>query len=49
MPELPDLDAFSRNLSKRLVGKTVEKIHAIYKKRLKTPETDYTDEQILYR
>jgi formamidopyrimidine-DNA glycosylase len=38
MPELPDLQAFSRNLSKKLVGKKVEKINAIYKKRLKTEE-----------
>src|SRR5687768_3389976 len=41
MPELPDLQAFSRNLSKKLVGKTVEKIHAIYKKRLKISEKDF--------
>lgn len=40
MPELPDLQAFSRNLSKKLVGKTVEKIHARYKKKLKTDEKD---------
>lgn len=38
MPELPDLQAFSRNLSKKLVGKTIEKIHAIHSKKLKTPE-----------
>jgi formamidopyrimidine-DNA glycosylase len=40
MPELPDLQAFSRNLSRKLVGKRVEKIHAIYKKKLKTTEAD---------
>lgn len=40
MPESPDLQAFSRNLSKNLAGKKVEKINAIYKKRLKTEERD---------
>jgi len=40
MPELPDLQAFSRNLSRKLVGKKVEKIHAVYRKKLKTPEKD---------
>src|SRR3990170_4457845 len=40
MPELPDLQAFTRTLSKNLPGKKVEKLHAIYKKKLKTPEKD---------
>jgi len=40
MPELPDLQAFSRNLSKTLAGKTIEKIHAINKKKFKTSEKD---------
>ena len=40
MPELPDLQAFSRNLSKRLVGQRVEKIHAINSKRLNASEKD---------
>lgn len=34
MPELPDLQAFSQTLSRKLVGKTVEKIHAIHAKKL---------------
>ena len=34
MPELPDLQAFSRTLSKKLVGKTIEKIHAIHTRKL---------------
>lgn len=40
MPELPDLQAFSRNLSKRLIGKRIEKIHAINKKKLNTSEKE---------
>ncbi|HEX8037669.1 MAG TPA: DNA-formamidopyrimidine glycosylase family protein, partial [Chryseosolibacter sp.] len=40
MPELPDLEVFSFNLSGRLAGKKVEKLHAIYRKKLKTPEKD---------
>ena len=40
MPELPDLQVFSRNLSRRLVGKKVEKIHALYRKKLITPAED---------
>jgi formamidopyrimidine-DNA glycosylase len=40
MPELPDLQAFSHNLSKKLSGKTIEKIRAINKKKFKTPEKD---------
>lgn len=38
MPELPDLQAFSRNLSKKLVGKKLEKIRAVQTKKLKSPE-----------
>lgn len=38
MPELPDLQAFCRNLSKTLAGRELKKLHAIYKKKLKTPE-----------
>jgi formamidopyrimidine-DNA glycosylase len=41
MPELPDLQVFSRNLSKALVGKKVEKIYAINKKKLRTPESEF--------
>ncbi|HYG04019.1 MAG TPA: DNA-formamidopyrimidine glycosylase family protein [Chryseosolibacter sp.] len=40
MPELPDLQAFSRNLTKRLAGKKVKSIVTPYKKRLKTPEAE---------
>jgi formamidopyrimidine-DNA glycosylase len=40
MPELPDLQVFSHNLSKKLVGKTLEKLHAINLKKLKTSEKD---------
>jgi len=40
MPELPDLQAFSRNLTKTLGGKKVVKIHAVYQKKLKTPEKE---------
>ena len=40
MPELPDLQAFSRNLSKKLVGLNVSKIHARYKKKLKSTEKE---------
>jgi formamidopyrimidine-DNA glycosylase len=40
MPELPDLQAFRRNLSKRLVGLSVSRIHARYKKKLKSSEKD---------
>lgn len=43
MPELPDLEVFSFNLSTRLAGKKVEKLHAIYRKKLKTPETDFKE------
>lgn len=34
MPELPDLQAFSKNLDKRLSGKKVEKINAVVTKKL---------------
>jgi formamidopyrimidine-DNA glycosylase len=38
MPELPDLQVFGRSLSEKLVGKRVQKIRAIYQKKLKTSE-----------
>ncbi|HYE54029.1 MAG TPA: DNA-formamidopyrimidine glycosylase family protein [Chitinophagaceae bacterium] len=38
MPELPDLQVFSKNLSKRLTGKTVAKVTVVNSKKLKTPE-----------
>lgn len=33
MPELPDLQVFSRNLSQKLVGKKVERLTVPYKKK----------------
>jgi formamidopyrimidine-DNA glycosylase len=43
MPELPDLQAFSHTLSKKLLGKTVEKIHAIHTKKLNVPHHKLRD------
>lgn len=43
MPELPDLQVFSRNLSKKLVGKTVQKLYTINKKKLNTSEKELRD------
>lgn len=40
MPELPDLQAFSRNLTKRLIGQKVEKIQAINTKKLNTSQKE---------
>lgn len=40
MPELPDLQVFSRNLTRKLAGKKVAKLQAVYKKKLKTAEKD---------
>jgi len=40
MPELPDLQVFSQNLSRKLCGKRVQKIHAIYTKKLKVDEKE---------
>src|SRR4051794_11211144 len=37
MPELPDLQVFSRNLNKELAGKKVKTITVVNKKKLKTP------------
>jgi formamidopyrimidine-DNA glycosylase len=37
MPELPDLQAFSRNLTKMLSNKKVERINVVNSKKLKTP------------
>lgn len=39
MPEIPDLNIFSRNLSKRLHGKTLTCINVIVNKKLKIPES----------
>jgi len=40
MPEFPDLQAFSRKLTRKLAGKKVEKLNAVYKKKLRTAELD---------
>jgi len=39
MPEIPDLNIFSKNLSKRLVGKKLTGINVIIPRKLKVPET----------
>lgn len=41
MPELPDLQAFSRHLSEKLIGKKAEKLRAIYQKKLRTSEEEF--------
>lgn len=38
MPELPDLQVFSRNLTKLLSGKTLKKVTVVNDRKLKTPE-----------
>ncbi len=43
MPEIPDLQVFSHNLSKRFSGKRVQKIHAIVTRKLKTDEKELQD------
>lgn len=40
MPEIPDLNIFSRNLAKQLVGKTLSEIKVIVNRRLKVPEAE---------
>ena len=41
MPELPDLQVFSSNLTKKLAGKKLEKIRIINKRKLKIPEKKF--------
>jgi formamidopyrimidine-DNA glycosylase len=41
MPELPDLQVFSKNLCKRLNGKTLKKIYVPYPKRLNVPANEF--------
>lgn len=41
MPELPDLQAFSYNLNKKLKGKTLKKLTIVNKKKLKSPESAF--------
>src|SRR3954467_9318224 len=37
MPELPDLEVFSKNLTKEIAGKKVSKLMVVNNKKLKTP------------
>lgn len=39
MPEIPDLNIFCRNLTKKLTGKKMERISIINPRKLKTPES----------
>lgn len=41
MPELPDLEVFSKNLTKKFKGKTLEKLTITNKSKLKTPEKEF--------
>src|SRR5690349_2267026 len=41
MPELPDLQAFSYNLNKKLAGKTLKKVTIVNKKKTKSPESAF--------
>lgn len=43
MPELPDLQVFSRNLTKMLAGKTVDKVEIHNKKKIKIPLKKFND------
>jgi formamidopyrimidine-DNA glycosylase len=43
MPEIPDLNIFSRNLSKRLNGKKLTEINVIVPRKLKVPESALKD------
>jgi len=40
MPEIPDLNIFSKNLSKQLLGKTLALINVIVPRKLKVPESE---------
>jgi formamidopyrimidine-DNA glycosylase len=40
MPELPDLQIFSRNLNKALAGKTARKVSVVNAKKLKVPQAE---------
>lgn len=41
MPEIPDLNIFSRNLAKRLNGKTLTQITVVIPRKLKVPESEF--------
>lgn len=43
MPEIPDLNIFSRNLEKRLLGKELTRIDVLVPKKLKVPESVLKD------
>ena len=40
MPEIPDLNIFNKNLSKRLTGKKLSEINILVPRKLKVPEAD---------
>jgi formamidopyrimidine-DNA glycosylase len=40
MPEIPDLNIFNKNLSKRLLGKKLSEINILVPRKLKVPESD---------
>ena len=44
MPEIPDLNVFNKNLSKRLMGKTLIEINILIPRKLKTPESVLKEE-----
>lgn len=44
MPEIPDLNVFRKNLSERLVGKTLEQFNVIVQRKLKVPESNFKDQ-----
>src|SRR5688572_9189780 len=44
MPELPDLQVFSKNLTKKLKGKKLEKVKIPYTKKLKVPAKKFSTE-----
>ena len=41
MPELPDLEVFSRNLQKEFSGKSLQKITIVNDSKIKVPEKDF--------
>jgi formamidopyrimidine-DNA glycosylase len=42
MPELPDLQAFSKNLTSLIAGKKIKQVRIPYGKKLKTPAKDFS-------
>jgi formamidopyrimidine-DNA glycosylase len=41
MPEIPNLNIFSSNVDKRLIGKALAEIHILISRRQKIPEADF--------